>query len=169
MRFFISILLFFISSTLAFSQTDTTASDTIQAGTVNAPESLQKLIQRITSKEEADSRNDVEIEIDGLLFDETLTKSGRDFYDIFYNNWNAPSNSKNYSIFIKEKPFRMFTTIIEVKINETLVFQSVLQPRYAYIESLTQQAINQVGRILANYDELVKQLDGEDKSGSGIF
>ena len=168
MRFSISIWLFFISSTLAFPQTDTTASDTIQAG-INAPESLQKLIQRITSKEEADSRNDVEIEIDGLLFDETLTKSGRDFYDIFYNNWNAPSNSKNYSIFIKEKPFRMFTTIIEVKINETLVFQSVLQPRYAYIESLTQQAINQVGNILANYDELVKQLDGEDKSGSGIF
>ncbi len=134
-----------------------------------APESLQNFFHNLIEDEKVDSEKDIVVEIDGLLFDETLTKSGRDFYDLFYNNWVAPPQSKNYSIFIKEKPFRMFTTIVEVKINETMVFQSILQPRYAYIENLSQQAIDRVSRMLANYDEIMRQLDGDDKSGTGIY
>jgi len=70
---------------------------------------------------------DVDLEIDGLLIDETKTKSGRDFYEYFYKDWTAPVGVKNYTIYIIEKPYRLNNTIIEIKINETLVFQQFLQ------------------------------------------
>ena len=104
-----------------------------------------------------------------MLFDETKTKSGRDFYDYFYGGWEAPPNASNYSIFISEKPYRLTTTLIEIKINETTVFQSFLQPRGDIVEQLARQAVAQTQMYLANYEELMRQLEGEDQSGTGIF
>ena len=146
-------------------QIDTIRKDSIQIN--KAPEALEKLINNITTSKK--KNNEIDLEVDGLLFDETRTKSGRDFYDLFYNKWTAPPNSKNYSIFIQEKPFRMSTTLVEIKINETMVYQAVIQPRYDYLETISDQAIKRVGNVLAHYDEIMKQLDGDDKSGSGIF
>ena len=47
-----------------------------------APKALQELLDNLTT--ENNYNNDVEIEIDGLLVDDTKTKIGRDFYDMFY-------------------------------------------------------------------------------------
>ena len=61
------------------------------------------------------------------------------------------------------------TTQIEVKINETTVFQSFLQPRADIVEQLAEYAVSQTQMYLANYEELMRQLEGEDRSGTGIF
>lgn len=134
-----------------------------------APEDLKKLIKEITEEEVRKVSKDADLEIDGLLFDETKTKSGRDFYDLFYRDWEAPANAKNYSIFITEKPYRLTTTQIQIKINETLVFQSFLQPRGDIVETLAQQAVARTQIYLQNYETIVKQLEGADRAGSGIF
>ena len=150
-----------------FTQIDSVQSNkTIQ----NAPERLQKLISDITSDEfKKQQSEDADIEIDGLLFDETKTKSGRDFYDYFYSGWEPPATAKNYSIFIHEKPYRLTTTMIEIKINENIVFQSFLQPRQEIVEMLADQAVERTRVYLQNYEEIIRQLEGEDRSGSGIF
>jgi curli production assembly/transport component CsgE len=61
------------------------------------------------------------------------------------------------------------TTLVEIKINETTVFQSFLQPRGDIVEQLALQAVAQTQMYLANYEELMRQLEGDDRSGSGIF
>jgi curli production assembly/transport component CsgE len=61
------------------------------------------------------------------------------------------------------------TTQIEVKINETTVFQSFLQPRADIVEQLAEYAVSQTQMYLANYEELMRQMEGEDRSGTGIF
>ncbi|WP_346858111.1 CsgE family curli-type amyloid fiber assembly protein [uncultured Draconibacterium sp.] len=163
---YLTIILFFCA--LAFNgaaQTEV-AQDTIKLKEV--PDDLKKLIEEISATKEKVS-SDADIEIDGLLFDETKTKSGRDFYDFFYTAWEAPQGARNYFIYISEKPYRLSTTMIEVKINETLVFQSFLQPRNDIVEQLAQQAVVRTQVYLANYEELVRQLDGDDRSGTGIF
>jgi curli production assembly/transport component CsgE len=134
-----------------------------------APDDLKKLIEEITAEKAKKVSADADIEIDGLLFDETKTKSGRDFYDYFFRDWEAPPKARNYSIFITERPYRLTTTQVEIKINETLVFQSFLQPRTEIVEMLAQQAVAQTRMYLENYEEIVKQLEGSDRSGSGIF
>lgn len=150
-------------------QPDSLLMDTTQLK--EAPESLQKLIGEITAqaKEQQEESADADLELDGMLFDETKTKSGRDFYDYFYNAWEAPPGASNYSIYITEKPYRLMTTQIEVKINETTVFQSFLQPRGDIVEQLAQQAVARTQLYLANYEELMRQLEGDDRSGTGIF
>lgn len=134
----------------------------------DAPESLQKMVEEMASKKDKVSK-DAELEIDRLVIDATRTKSGKEFYNLFYGQWQAPSNARNYSIFIIEKPFRLITTLIEIKINETTVFRALLQPRTAYIEQIARQAVEQTAFYLANYEEIMRQLEGEDQSGSGIY
>jgi curli production assembly/transport component CsgE len=132
-----------------------------------APASLAKLIKQ-TIKQHAKS-SDVDIEIDGLLVDDTKTKNGKDFYDLFYSNWEAPQNAKNYTITISEKPFRLTSTLIVVSINENPVYQAILQPRQDIIESQTGEAIFTTQDYLSNYEEIMKQINGEDLTGSGIY
>jgi len=145
---------------------DTLLQDTTQIK--EAPESLQKLIREITKQQEQVSK-DAELELDGMLFDETKTKSGKDFYDFFYSRWEAPPGARNFSIFITEVPFRLTTTQIEIKINETLVFQSFLQPRADIVEQMAEYAVAQTQMYLANYEELMRQMEGEDQAGTGIY
>lgn len=159
-------ILFMLLSLCGYAQKDTLQ----PVKTVKeAPADLFELLGKITEQETRKSSSDVELEIDGLLIDETKTKSGKDFYDYFYNGWEAPPNAKNYSIFITEKPYRLTTTMLEIHINETLVFQSFLQPRGEYIEMLAEQAVAQTQVYLQNYEEILRQLEGEDQSGTGIY
>lgn len=173
------LLFFFILWTFAFTcaaqsdillrhiaQNDTLIQDTTQLK--KAPESLRKLIEEIKTMKEK-TINGADLELDGMLFDETKTKSGRDFYDFFYSQWEAPLEARNYSIYITEKPYRLTTTQIEIKINEIVVFVSFLQPRADIVEEMAQQAVAQTLMYLDNYEELMRQLEGDDQTGTGIF
>ena len=141
--------------------------DTIKTKPV--PESLKKLFDEVVNQTKESNDLDVEIEIDGLLVDETKTKTGKDFYDLFYNSWVAPKGAKNYTITISEKPFRLISTLIVVSINDTPVYQSILQPRQDIVEKLSENAIATTQNYLANYEEIMKQLNGDDMVGTGIF
>ena len=131
-----------------------------------APESLKSFFKSVI---ENNQKNEEYLEIDGLVIDNTKTKSGRDFYNHFFSNWEAPAKAKNFSIYISEKPFRLSTTMIEVKLNETLVFQSLLQPRISYIENVALLAVKRTQLYLANYEEIARQLESEDQTGTGIY
>lgn len=144
----------------AVSQTDSLKSKTL-------PASLKKIIQQVILQ--PTNSNDVEIEIDGLLVDDTKTKSGKDFYDLFYADWDAPIGSKNFTITVSEKPFRLTSTMIQVSINDNVVYQGILQPREDILVTLTEEAIATSQNYLANYEEITRQLNGEDLAGSGIY
>jgi curli production assembly/transport component CsgE len=131
------------------------------------PEVFTSIIHSI--KTQAETTKDADIEFDGLLIDNTKTKNGRDFYEYFYREWSAPVNARNFTVFIAESPYRLTTTMIEIKINETLVFQSYLQARSDFLETLAIEAVQQTQIYLKDYDEIVKQLEGDDRSGSGIY
>lgn len=133
------------------------------------PSVLEGVLESVLDQSEKAMENEMSLEIDGLIVDETLTKAGKDFYYNFFRNWEAPANAKNYSITIIEKPFRAMTTQIFIKINDNEVFKSMIQPRNDYIVQLSDYAISRCQQFLANYDEIMKQLEGEDKLGSGIF
>jgi curli production assembly/transport component CsgE len=139
-----------------------------------APEVLQDLFDKVVKEETQkaellQNNNRYNLEIDGLIIDETKTKNGREFYDYFFRDWEAPEGARNFTIFIEEKPFRLNTTIIEILINETLIYQSLLQPRSELLENLAMESIATTQMYLANYEELMKQLGGNDMKGTGLF
>lgn len=52
-------------------------------------------------QENSDSDSDsgtLDMEVDGLIMDETITKVGRDFYDLFYSSWSTPMNAKIFQL-----------------------------------------------------------------------
>jgi curli production assembly/transport component CsgE len=79
-------------------------------------------------------------EIDGLVVDETQTKIGRDFFEVFYAAWERPAGAMNYTVRIQEQPSPSLGTRVVVFLDDEVLFQLQLQPRYEVVEELAQQA-----------------------------
>ena len=130
---------------------------------------LKKTLNEIIEKNKMAEDPNFDMEIDGLIMDETMTKVGRDFYDMFFSVWIAPEKVKNYTVTIKEMVMPGIATEISVLVNESLVFKQKVQPRYDVLEQMTKYANQRVVQYLNNYEKMKAQLGGDDQEGSGIF
>ena len=111
-----------------------------------------------------------ELEVSQLVIDNTFSKAGNDFQQLFNQTWTwPPQQAGEFIITIAERPSFLNSTVVEVSINELKVFESFLQPRYEIIEQTVNQAIAVTAQYILNYEEVVKELGGEDLSGSGIY
>lgn len=110
-----------------------------------------------------------EIEIDGLIMDQTITKVGRDFYDLYYSLWVAPAKANNYTISVKEMVLPGLATEISILVNESEVFRQRVQPRYEIMEEMAKYANQMTIKYLENYEKMNAQLEDEDQQGTGIF
>ncbi|MBK3518353.1 CsgE family curli-type amyloid fiber assembly protein [Carboxylicivirga marina] len=101
------------------------------------------------------------LEIDGIVMDETMSKSGREFYELFFSYWRKPVGYKNYFIKIKERPFRMNNTVIEVYLKEQLLYQQMMRRRYDEVEMMAKQAVGvveqQIIREIIAQQALIRQ------------
>ncbi len=128
-------------------------------------QTLDDIVDETTEYEKVGS----EMEVDGLVMDETLTKVGRDFYDMFFSIWVAPENAKNYTISIKEMVLPGLATQILVLVNDAEVFKQRVQPRYEVLEQMSQYANQMAMQYLNNYEKMNAQLEDEDQQGTGMF
>ena len=110
-----------------------------------------------------------DLEIDEMIFDETITKVGRDFYDEFFTNWSNPTEIKDFSITIKEMPMPGVGTQITVLIDEYELLKQFIRPNQEMIEMLSEYTVGLASQYLLNYQEIQAQLQNEDQSGTGIF
>lgn len=90
-------------------------------------------------------------DFDGMVIDETQSRMGKDFYDIFYKKWNSPKHLLNYNIIIKEKPVPPLGTQVMVYIDERNIFQSFLQPRFEIIKPAASNAVRYAREYLMIY------------------
>ncbi|AHM62731.1 hypothetical protein D770_22420 [Flammeovirgaceae bacterium 311] len=112
--------------------------------------------------------NSADLEIDGLIIDKTITKTGRDFYDVFQRQWEAPAGARNFTILIEELPSPGNISIVSLSVNEDKLFEQPLQPRYDTIEEVATYMVGVVYEYLAN-DRLNKQLEAEGKKAREVF
>jgi len=109
-------------------------------------EAFQALIRAeadtvIEENEHVRAEQQILLEIDGMVIDETRSKIGRDFYDTFYQYWQAPPNANRFTITISELPAPGLGSIIYVKVNDTETFRYRLQPRYDIIQEAGRYAV----------------------------
>jgi curli production assembly/transport component CsgE len=159
-------LLFFITSLQLFSQESDT---TINKELPKDLKSILKKYQKAMESENNINEENLTVELDGLIIDETISKIGRDFYTYFYDNWNISGNIKDYTLYITEKPMPGMGNMIIVKINYDEIFRNRISPRQEVIESLANYAIAQSKQYLMNYQAIKEQLEGDDMSGTGIY
>jgi len=129
--------------------TSTISSDTDSDNTLTEDdiEAFRKAFDAVVSNNEntedqqRQSERNLLTEIDGMIHDETRSKIGRDFYDVFYTFWQTPPNARNFSIRIIEHPAPSLGTIVSVQVNENETFRMRLQPRYDFIEEASRYAV----------------------------
>ncbi len=122
-----------------------------------------QLNKKVQKKQSSD------IEIGGLILDDTRSKIGRDFYDVFYGKWTDPADGSDFSITIKELPARGRASRVAIEVDGNVIIQRMVQPRQDVIELLAEQSVAIVKNYLSKKKQLNKELESEDQSGSGIF
>lgn len=131
-------------------------------------DSIREKENTLQRKYEQNIRNSAQLEIDGLIVDETITKMGRDFYDVFHRQWEAPPMASNFTIQIKEFPARGMGALIQVTVNDQTILEQQLQPRYDIIEEIATYAAGHAYEFLVQ-DQLQRQLEAEGKKAREIF
>ncbi len=164
----IPVIVSYLTQNNSASQNNTAIS--VKKDSTKKPDSLAVLKNFINNLEnKAKNQEKDDSGINGLIVDQTDSKIGHDFYDIFYSNWQSPKNMKDYTITITEKPLPQLGTQITILINDSPIFQRFIQPRYEIIEQMAQQGAATAYSYLENYSNIQKQLQGEDLKGTGIF
>ena len=133
----------------------------------NASSQYSRIENKLCYLQDSTHVNDIEIE--GIIVDATQTKIGKDFYDIFYQQWSQVENLPYHSITINEKALPQLGSIISVQVEDRVIFQQFVQPRYEKIEEMANYALQQTYQYIKNYDNMQKQLQGEDLKGTGIY
>ena len=99
------------------------------------------------------------LEISGLVVDQTISKIGRDFYNLFYTRFEAPAGITDYVVAIEEKPARGNSTLVLISVNSEDLLEMPLQPKYEYLEAAAEEAINSVANYLIEAASVSNQLE----------
>ncbi|WP_412069399.1 CsgE family curli-type amyloid fiber assembly protein [Rubrivirga sp. IMCC43871] len=83
-----------------------------------------------------------------LVVDETISRTGSYFYDVFYRLWQPGADAQFLSVAVFEQPLPGQGTLIGVRLDGELVFQARLSPREEEAETLAQQAVAATARRL---------------------
>ncbi len=124
------------------------------AGADNQPQDGQTREQNANREnEQRQTERQLMRELDGMVHDDTRSKVGRDFYDVFYSHWQSPPEARNFSIKVSEQPSPNLGTTILVEVNRTETFKMRLQPRYEMIQEAGKYAVQQTYAHLKNNDQ----------------
>ena len=132
-------------------------------------EEALRLLLQVTSDSAATSKAQRGYEVDGLVVDQTISKLGRDFYNLFFNTFEAPAGSGSYVVTITEKPARGTNILITVAVNNEDLLETPLQPNEAYIEAAADEAVATVSQHLLANNQLGKALEKGSKQPLEVY
>jgi curli production assembly/transport component CsgE len=166
LRYFLALVVFTALSLNSIAQEEKVLSDSVRNRT---QEYLQRALSEAAKKVGQQDEMLLDLEIDEILVNETLSKPGNDFFDMFYNAFVWPDVPGDYIVTISERPFRLTTTLVEIRVNDLEVFSNFLQPRSSFLEELVNYATEVTRQYIINYNAIIQELGGEDMGGTGIY
>ncbi|MBN2867912.1 MAG: hypothetical protein JXK08_04510 [Flavobacteriaceae bacterium] len=107
---------------------------------------------------DVDDEGDDGVEIRGLVTDETRTKFGREFYEAFANRYREDGVNAAKVIVVEEKFSLGRRTIIEVKIDNNLVYQFLIKPDVESIRQHSESCLRYIKRYLEREKENAKRI-----------
>jgi curli production assembly/transport component CsgE len=121
------------------------------------------LLVGIGSSQPSESR----IEVDGLILNQAKTRTGHEFFRQFAAQWEPPSDADEFNIVIIENATPQWGSIIQIKVNEAVVFLSLAKPGDAAIKELAGKAVERVGQYLTVYVRDLEKYKDDDLATSG--
>jgi hypothetical protein len=98
-----------------------------------AKDSLE-LNSDLFKKKVAKIEEEVFYELKGLTIDETKSKVGKDFYDLFYIQYSQLPDKGNSAITITELPVRGTSGQINIEIDDKVVYSFITNPAEDYLK-----------------------------------
>ncbi|WP_426490971.1 CsgE family curli-type amyloid fiber assembly protein [Hymenobacter sp. 102] len=126
-------------------------------------EALQLLLRADSARTQSGGNRGPESS--GLVVDQTITKIGHDFYDVFYAQWEPPAGLQDFTIVISERPARGNSAIVAVAVNDAELLEMPLQPKYELIEEAAGQAIEAAYAMLQEQQNVSRQLERGELRG----
>ena len=80
----------------------------------------------------------------GIVIEETKTKLGRDFYQMFYSLYLGYNVNGEKIVIVKEKLALANNTKIEVFVHNDKVFEFFLRPQNEYLKIMSEEALRKV-------------------------
>lgn len=85
-------------------------------------------------KKTAKVEEDAVFELKGLTIDDTKTKVGKDFYDLFYLQYSQISDKSSGAITISELPLRGTSGQISIQIDDKVIYSFMTNPGEDYLK-----------------------------------
>lgn len=116
--------------------------DALKAFLYVRDEESQKLVAKdslelntdLFKKKVSKAEEDVVFELKGLAIDETKSKVGKDFYDLFYIQYSQLPDKSNSTITISELPVRGTSGQINIEIDDKIVYSFITNPSEDYLK-----------------------------------
>lgn len=80
----------------------------------------------------------------GMVIENTKTKAGGDFYDLFYSAYLSQNINGEKIVKINEKLAIANNTQIQIVVGDDVVMQFIMNPRSQYLSAMAEQAIYRV-------------------------
>jgi hypothetical protein len=91
----------------------------------------------------------------GIVVDDSKTKMGKDFYDLFFSSYNQFPTKFDFIINISELPYRGLSSIIQVKVDLDTVYEFFTNPDEEYIKEQVNATMNRL-TAFANHRKKIK-------------
>lgn len=80
----------------------------------------------------------------GIVVDESKTKIGRDFYDLFYSSYNQYPQKFDFVIQISELPYRGLSSILQIKVDQDIISEFFANPDEDYLKEQVYQTFRRL-------------------------
>jgi curli production assembly/transport component CsgE len=117
------------------------AADTTHQLSMQKTEEALRLLLRADSVQHAQVQPGMEADAEGFVLDQTLTKAGREFYELFYSTFQSTTGLHDYTIVLSERPLRGTSSLISMNVNDTELLEIPLPTRTEQIEEAVTAAV----------------------------
>jgi hypothetical protein len=98
------------------------------------------------------------LELTGIISDETKTKNGKDFYDLFYSEYNKINKKGNKIVTVSEELTIARSTKLMISIENELITEFMLRPDEDYLSAMAQESASLVFKYFKNLERQSQQI-----------
>ncbi|SDJ67807.1 curli production assembly/transport protein CsgE [Chryseobacterium jejuense] len=113
-----------------------------------AKDSLE-LNSDLFKKKTAKAEDDAVYELKGLTIDETKTKVGKDFYDMFYIQYSQLPDKSSSAVTISELPLRGTSGQINIQMDDKIIYSFITNPGEDYLKEQLASSLKYIKEFTA--------------------
>jgi hypothetical protein len=109
------------------------------------------------------------IVLGGFVLEQTKTPWGQQFYELFAQQWQQLDIQTSYNILIEELPFRGRNTLVEISVDDQLIFTQLLQPKYDFLVELAGYTVQLSAQQIQQLEQVGRDVLLESKDDIDIY